>query len=518
VSDHSSGHLKLHAESATTSPAAAVSSRSIDQLCFAFQQATGWELQHRSGKEPVRNAIWSTAIGVDATASSGTLSLIATSADDVAATPLPQVKPLVLALGNVLAELEATQRALWEREAELAAGVPITSRPNEKEHLAKRLESVLEGGAKALDCAAASLYLLDDATTELKLRSCWGLPKDKMLAPARPLKGSIADLEALVGHAVVLEDTSLLPHWRVPEKYASAVCVPVSSSTIPLGTLWFFGDQIRDYNARETNLAEIVAGRIAADLEREMLLQEGVQSKQVKKQWAGAAAWQQQRLPQISPLIEGWQVAGWTEQVDGIGGDFYDWSIHNDGRLTLALGDAHGSMLTAGLTAASLQAALRSHGHYPHDARSMLQRLNDTLWTTSTGDQLASLLYGLIDLETGGLECSAAGTAAAMLIRPGKHEMLFQEESPLGIDPDAIYNVSRRTLIPNDVLLLMSNGVREARDLGGLRIGEAAIAQLVRRTLRSSAQELSERIRDLLRQQCPARSGCDRTIVVLKRR
>jgi serine phosphatase RsbU (regulator of sigma subunit) len=518
VREQTAGHLKLHVEPGPAHKSATAGPRAIDELCFAFQQATGWQLQYHARQQTPAQAAWSQPVATEQFNSESALSLIAPGADDAAAVALTQAKPLATAISHVIAELEATQQALWEREAELAAGVPITSRPNEKAHLAKRLESVLEGGAKALDCCAAALYLLDDATTELKLRSAWGLPKDKLLEPARPLKGSIADLEALVGHAVVLEDTALLPHWRVPESFASAVCVPVSTSTVPLGTLWFFGTDVRDYNARETNLAEIVAGRIAADLEREMLLQEGVQSKQVKKQWAGAVAWQQQRLPQITPLLDGWQVAGWTEQIAGVGGDFYDWSIHPDGRLCLALGDAHGAMLTAGLTAASLQAAVRSHGNYPHDARGMLQRLSETLWTTSTGDQLASLFYALIDLETGSLECSSAGSAAAMLIRTGKHEMLFQEHAPLGADPDENYAILRRTLIPNDVLLLMSEGIREARDHGGLRMGEAAIAQLVRRTMGSSAQELSERIRDLMRTQCPAKHGSDRTIVVLKRR
>ena len=97
-------------------------------------------------------------------------------------------------------------------------------------------------------------YLLDDATKQLKLRSCWGLPKSRFLDPPRPLRGAAADLEALVGHAVVLEDTSFLPHWKVPEEFRSAVCVPISSPTFPFGTLWMFCDQPRDFSVAETQL------------------------------------------------------------------------------------------------------------------------------------------------------------------------------------------------------------------------------------------------------------------------
>ena len=150
--------------------------------------------------------------------------------------------------------------------------MPVIARADDSEQLAELLESVLRAGAEACECQAAALYMLDDATTSLKLRSSVGLPVERLLQPPRPLKGAIADLEALLGHAVALERASAFGPWRVPEEFAAALCVPVSSPTIPLGTLWFFSDRPRDFTDRQTNLAELVAGRLAAELERTMLL------------------------------------------------------------------------------------------------------------------------------------------------------------------------------------------------------------------------------------------------------
>lgn len=174
----------------------------------------------------------------------------------------------------LLGELHDAQQAVWERDADLAAGVPVRRRNDEDAHLALRLEAILKGGAEAVGCQSTGLYLLDDATSELKLRACWGMPRRKLLEPARPLRGAIADLEALLGHAVVIDDTTLLPHWKVPECCASAVCVPVASPTEPLGTLWAFCDYPRDFTPQQTNLLEIIAGRISVELERDVLLAE----------------------------------------------------------------------------------------------------------------------------------------------------------------------------------------------------------------------------------------------------
>ena len=172
---------------------------------------------------------------------------------------------------------------------------------NPQGHLATRLEAVLRSGAEAIGCHAAALYLLDEATSKLKLRSCWGLPLDRLTAPARPLQGAVADLEALLGHAVVLEDTRLLRHWNVPEDFPAAACVPVSTPTTILGTLWVFSSEKRDLNDHQTNILEVVAGRVAADLEREMLWNEAMAAAEFKTQLAAAERLQRERASHDCP-------------------------------------------------------------------------------------------------------------------------------------------------------------------------------------------------------------------------
>ena len=44
------------------------------------------------------------------------------------------------------------------------------------EHLAHRLAAILKGGADAVGCQSAGLYLLDETTTTLKLRAAHNLP------------------------------------------------------------------------------------------------------------------------------------------------------------------------------------------------------------------------------------------------------------------------------------------------------------------------------------------------------
>jgi serine phosphatase RsbU (regulator of sigma subunit) len=511
VTQPSPARLRLHVEEAaeTLNPALPP----LAPLCQAFEQTTGWELRFEKSP-PGIGEVWSTAIGSEPLPAGRLVLAVADHGMQSAAIPLAAARPLALAIGGLLGEIHRLRGELRHREAELAAGVPVTARPDEP-HLAERLEAVLKGGAAAVGCQAAGLYLLDEGTSELKLRAAFGLPHERLLAPARPLRGAVADLEALVGHAVVLEDTALLPHWRCPEDYPSAVCVPVASPTIPLGTLWAFSEQPRDFSPEHTNLLEIIAGRLAADLEREMLLAAGAQANRDSQQLSVAARWLSDRLPTVAPLLDEFEVAGWTQSADEIGGSFHDWSVLPDGRLALAVGAAEGRLLTSALGAASLHSAIKAHAGHRHTAGGLARQVNETLWTAFPGDQHAGLAYALLDPDSGQAELALAGGTAAILVRPDERCILTADGRPLGSDSDPDVMCEKIALVRDEALLLLSPGVRSALDAAGLRIGENAIASLLGRHLRESAVDLAARLRRLL--DGGTTSG-DMTLLLIKRR
>lgn len=166
------------------------------------------------------------------------------------------------------------QQMFRKYEEELATLVPIPSFSGSVSCFTETLYDILKEGAKILECQAASLYLLNTAENTLKLRSCWGLPEERLLDPPRQLRDSLADLEAMLGQAVVLNEDYLLESWPMPEEFSAGVCVPVASPVSIIGTLWFFSDQRCDFRERDIRLMEIITGRIASELERAALLRE----------------------------------------------------------------------------------------------------------------------------------------------------------------------------------------------------------------------------------------------------
>lgn len=346
---------------------------------------------------------------------------------------LGPIRALALGVGGLLAEVIQLRHALWQREAELAAGVPVMVPAEEDAHLAQRLTAVLQGGAQAVGCQAAALYLLDEATTSLKLRVAWGLPTARLVDPPRPLKGALADLEALAGHAVVLEDTSLLAHWRCPEAFAAAACVPVSTATVPLGTLWVFCDHVREFSAHETNLLEIVAGRIASELEREMLLVEAAKAKAREQRETAAARWLAQRRPSVPPCIEDYQIAG-AAPSEELQGGFYDWFGLPDGSLLVVAGQVPGHGWEAALAATAVQTALRAHAASAADLEGLLAATSATLRAASPGEDGTSLVVLQVRSGCRSVRVAGAGTFACWSTEGERWQASSYRRPALGVE------------------------------------------------------------------------------------
>jgi len=491
-------YLRLHVEEHSDLPQPRPEQvGGVGTLCDAFQLATGWSLQVGT---PNHGDAWSsrestaneagTARPFSVGLEPGTPTAASEQGPEQRPVELYRARQLADALAGVLGELHEARVEIWRREADLAAGVPVAPHQREEEHLAERLEAVLKGGAQAVGCQAAAVYLLDEATTELKLRATWGLPRQRLLDAPRPLRGAMADLEALVGHAVVLEDTQILPHWKVPEPFASAVCVPISRPTEPLGTLWVFCDHPRDFSPEQTNLIEIIAGRVAAELQREILLRECVQTKGIDRQLRRAAEWQQDRLPCIAPLLDDWGLVGWAGNEQLLANGFYDWFVPPDGSLALAVGCADAAMLDGALTTAALHGAVRSHCGYRHGAAQMVNRINETCWNSSSGGQFASLFYAQIVPDTGEIQCSCAGGIDAWVLRDSGPETLPLQFPPLGTQPDDLYRCQQHQLHAGDVLVVIGDVSVAARGTAQRRRHRQAIAETLQHGHGRSPQEI----------------------------
>ncbi len=467
------GYLRLHMEGQEHAAVPEPQALNIDVLCQKFSEVTGSQLEYGPPAQLPRELDW--LMEIEGFRAGNPLALAIQTSDrqeEQSSENRQNIEHLAGEIGWLIDRLHQTERALWEREGELAVGIPVTAHPDtEGPGIAKRLEAILRGGTLAVDGSAAALYMLDEATTQLKLRSHWGLSEATFLDPPRQLRGARGDLEALAGHAVVIKNKAELNHWGIPEQFSAAVCIPVSTITMPLGTLWVFCEQARDFSDKESNLIEIIAGRIAVELEREVLIREysNRQDHSLDKGlgldeglrldrrhgWDAAVAWQKQLLPASPPYAEGWDFAGCARYEHSLHGDHCFWHTRADGRVfaTLSgiLGDGPEVAMSASFVAGTIRGVCETT-----DLSETLARVNGALWVNSSGDQLASIFASDIDPTTGQVRFASTGDIQVFVIRPHGWEPLRVAREYCGSDETIAVPVSTQYMEPDDILVVLA--------------------------------------------------------------
>ncbi len=446
-----------------------------NSICVSFSEATGVDLKFFDGDERPsgKKQLWSSEVPAVGPYAPGMLTLEKRSNSRLKKERVDASCELADQVGSLIKELQLTQRALKEREAELATAIPLIVRADEEpSHLAKRYAAILDAGVTAVGCDAAGVYILDDNTQSVKLRCHHGLSDGEFVQPPRMLRESQGDIYALAGQAVVLTEITEMEEWCIPGEFAAAVCVPISSATMPLGTFWMYSKEEREFTDAEVNIIEVIAGRMATELEREILLREqGVMGATAHAN--DAIEWQQSQLPRVAPPVGDWKIAARPSSRSRLHGDYYHWHACEDDTISLTLSSTYENGIPAALTAATIGGLARQQAEESPVDR--LNKLNQALWAGSEGDHNVAVFCGSLDENSGGIELISAGQVFSFVIRPHSWEAVqIPNTEPAGCGESPVStSVLNENLQSGDILLVLTGRPRRRPRLAEDRLLDA---------------------------------------------
>ena len=543
-------HLRLHLEDSTSNAPSSDLSRSnnqsglprdeIQDVLRSFTDATSWTVSERPQKnEPINGMVGHHLPNQNGVSKRWRLletivqdgSLDAEDSTVSSCVPMDRAQHLLASIERLVARLDLAEETVRRQEAELATVVGITSYSDRGRETADRLESILESVARSLGAVAGALYLLDDETSSLKMRSCIGLPKTRLTAPPRELRGSLADLEALLGNAVLLTDIEMMPDWPSPEKYGSALVVPIGSTTMPHGTMWFWSEKPRSYSATEVEVANLAAGRVMSEIEQSIMGQEIQQSRAMQKQIDTASLIQSSMLPDNQVLHKDFDINGWTFQNGSIGGGFHHWDVNQQEMMTISLGNANQPGPEGAIVATSIQSIVRTLWQSNNSPMSIMRTINDTLWGMQDADWTASM--GLIQINpvTGYGSICSAGDIQSFVISHRGFRPIGSLGSRVAAQPDTLFTSNRFCLQPGEILLAFTSNILDTtngrqipqqKKKGGRSVcystlDQNSLLQIVRDMSDERASDIAGYVaRTLPTFQRDTNEGPDRSMVLIK--
>ena len=163
-----------------------------------------------------------------------------------------------------------------------------------------------------------------------------------------------------------------------------------------------------------------------------------------------------------------------------VGGDFYDVFEVKDNKIAVLIGDVAGHGIGAARTATLVKDVVHAFTHQSLRTHEVLRRTNGLLIEKQLPG-FVTLFLGILDPDTGELRHSSAGHPDMLIRRAsGEIEHLGAGSSPLGIYADAVWKPHAVELEADDLLVLFTDGVIEARRNGEL-FGEKRLEALLKR-------------------------------------
>jgi sigma-B regulation protein RsbU (phosphoserine phosphatase) len=214
---------------------------------------------------------------------------------------------------------------------------------------------------------------------------------------------------------------------------------------------------------------------------------------------------QRSLLPDQSPLIPGFEIAGINLPARQVSGDYFDYIRVDDHHLGVVIADVSGKGVPASLIMAISRSVLRSQAPHNSSPAAVLRAVNRQLYPDIKEDMFISLAYLVLDHETGSVTIARAGHDAPLLYHhtKGSVETVKPPGMVLGIDSgsvfDRITNDFALAFERDDCLVLYTDGVTEALDAKGDEFGVERLSQSIRESAASGASGIVRRLIDDLR-------------------
>ncbi len=197
-------------------------------------------------------------------------------------------------------------------------------------------------------------------------------------------------------------------------------------------------------------------------------------------------------------------------------GDFYDVFRVDKHRVAAVIGDVTGHGIEPSITALQAKYLLRAFLLQYRDPGQALEVLNAQMSVLERGEEFISLIVMVFDNDAETLRYSSAGHPAAFVWHGSEVHPLGATGPLLMLDPKALYHSRELTWTVDDVAVLYTDGLAEARN-GEALFGEEGVASMIRRDPTASPDVLTKVLVEAARDFAGAPINDDVAVLVLRR-
>jgi len=230
------------------------------------------------------------------------------------------------------------------------------------------------------------------------------------------------------------------------------------------------------------------------ELERKLLAAE---NKRKSRELEEARTLQLSMLPKQIPNNKWWDISVFMETAQEVGGDYYDFSISDEGTMTVALGDATGHGMKAGIMVATAKSYFHTLAN-DYDNLGILRRMSSGIRNMNLKTMYMSMF--LLKCRKHHIKYISAGMPPSLYYNSSGNrvEELVLKGMPLGSRVEYPYKEQTLQMHSGDTILLMSDGFTELFNENRELLGMERIRQAFKEVADLSAADIMNQLNKLI--------------------
>ena len=349
----------------------------------------------------------------------------------------------------------------------------------------------------------AAILVHDRVTDTLQVVSALGFDAREAVPIAIGDESAVTSRVFREQHGMILDDESWPCEAETRFRKGGLLAVPIlwtnpgPHGSIPLGVVTLSERRTGEpFGQGDEKLVSAIATQIGTAIQNARLVRSSLTQQRLQQEMQLASDLQLKLLPDTKLFAPEASVAARVLSADSVGGDFYQLFRLGGGRTGVMIGDVSSHGIRAALVMALVMSASSIHAQSSADPGEVLDKLLTTLRDElESTEMFVSVFYAVLDPAHGLIRYANAGHPHAFLVADdGSVERMGALDPPLGMSTEHP-SVRDRQWSPNrDLLLLLTDGVSDARNRQDVRLGEQRVLDLVVSLRGEAPQTIVDRV------------------------
>lgn len=354
---------------------------------------------------------------------------------------------------------------------------------------------VMEKAKNVMDAEACSILLYDK--TKNKLEFALALCRDDISSDTLKDRVSLDMGQGIAGWVAQQLKPLLIEDARTDKRFyreadrltgfetKSIIAAPLIGRSGLVGVAELLNPKNKkQFDSYDAEIFQTYCRQIAVAIENATFHRAAVEREKFKREMEIASAVQKSFLREPPVLSKGsMRVSAINLSASQVGGDIYDFVELDNGKVGVLIGDVSGKGVSAALYMAKVISEFRNIVTITKSPAEALSRINTQVLSAPRG-MFLTCIYLTADTSSGSIEVSVAGHPPFLRLSSGGLKVIsLPSGPPLGIIEGG-YPVSTLSMNRGDKLILLTDGVYDAKNAKGTRLGFSKVTRMVEENAR----------------------------------